>query len=194
MSCKKLRDAIYFRMLFLFVVLASSHLPSHAQKSLKAGLNFTAELSNGQTRPGIGGVIEYAMTKHSGIETGLYYRTFGENFYFNVSGTSFSVNIAERHLSIPVLYKFSSRIVNFSAGPTFDFYLGWRQTSGKIYTQIEEYSVTPPFQVGVMLKLSKNIKLSNRLFLEPEVRLNPMVSAEGRGYGGLGISAKYLLK
>lgn len=164
-----------------------------AQKNLKVGLNFTAEVANGQTNAGIGALIDYRITKHSGMESGIYYRTFPEHYYFYTPQDFYSFTIAERHLSIPVLYKFSSRIVNASFGPTFDFFLGWKQKMGKSYVDVNEYNISPSFNIGAMLKISKDIRLTDKFSLEPEIRLNPIFSA-GRGYAGIGIPVKYSLK
>lgn len=174
----------------VLALLFSSNL--FAQKALKAGVNFTAEVTNGQTNAGIGAVVEYNITKHSGMESGIYYRTFPMHYYLYTSQDYFLVTIAERYLSVPILYKFSSRIINVSAGPTFDFFLGWKQKNSKSVIDINEYNI-PSFNLGVMLKLSKNIRLTDLVTLEPEIRLNSILSA-GRGYAGIGIAGKYLLK
>ncbi|MEO6948710.1 MAG: hypothetical protein ABI123_03690 [Ginsengibacter sp.] len=175
--------------LFLFLVCAQF---SYSQKQMIGGIDLTVESTGDHWVPGVGATFEYKLTKHSGLETGLFYRTYKVSGY--AYSTEFFQNfiIAERHLSIPILYKFYSSIVNFSVGPTIDFYLGWRQKMGKSVIEIDTYNIDPTVGLGAMLKLSKTINLSEKLLLEPELRLNPILG-NSRAYGGLGIALKYRL-
>ncbi|MCU0333587.1 MAG: hypothetical protein MUF62_00900 [Chitinophagaceae bacterium] len=170
-----------------------------AQPQTRVGATFTADLTySGNLQPGMGLVLERKMTRRSGLETGIYYRNNPVAFTTFIqipSAGSFSFNssLNERFISIPVLYKFYSRIVNFSVGPTFDFMLGWKQTSGRPQVNIDSYSTSNKFDLGAMLKLSKQIKLADQWLLEPELRLNPLFSG-ARIYGGLSIGTRYVLK
>lgn len=175
--------------LFSFFVCIQS---SFSQKQMIGGLDLTVESTGTHWVPGVGATFEYKLTKHSGLETGLFYRIYNVAGYMRSSDFYAEFTIAERHLSIPILYKFYSSIVNFSVGPTIDFYLGWRQKMGKSDIPIETYNIDPTVGLGGMLKLSKSINLSEKLLLEPELRLNPILS-NSRAYGGLGIAVKYKL-
>lgn len=157
-----------------------------------AGLDLTVETTGNHWVPGVGATFEYKLTKHSGLETGLFYRIYTVEGYVQASNFYAEFLIAEKHLSLPILYKFYSSIVNFSVGPTIDFYLGWRQKMGKSDIPIDTYNIDPTVGLGGMLKLSKTINLSETLLLEPELRLNPILS-NARAYGGLGIAVKYRL-
>jgi hypothetical protein len=48
------------------------------------------------------------------------------------------------------------------------------------------------FNVGVLAKVSKSFKLTKEFYLEPEVRLNPLLTIE-RTYVGFGLAGKYKL-
>ncbi|MBA2500544.1 MAG: hypothetical protein H0V30_12515 [Chitinophagaceae bacterium] len=37
--------------------------------------------------------------------------------------------ISEKYLHIPVVYRYQSRIINFTAGTSFDLFLGWKDKS-----------------------------------------------------------------
>ena len=164
------------------------------KKKTYVGFNFINEISEEESAvaTGLGLTIERQFTKHSGIESGLYYRTNKTTFYFtdNISNFTNNYTVAERYLSIPFLYKFYSRILNISAGPTFDYYVGWKQKAGIV--KVDNYSMDPNVGLGFMFKLSKKINLSDHIILEPELRLNPILTYE-RVYLSLGIAAKYRL-
>lgn len=166
---------------------------SYSQKLFKAGANFTTEVStNGKLVAGVGGVFEGKLKNHGGFETGIYYRTYKDDFTVVGGGNYYSTTIAERHISFPVLYKYYSRVLNFSVGPTFDFYLGWAQKNKNTNVFITSYSMSPTFNLGAMAKLSKAINVTNKFSLEPELRFNPIFSAN-RVYLGLGIAGKFRL-
>ena len=148
-------------------------------------------------RPSVGLVIDHQGTRKSGIETRIFYRTFlSTNLIFvELDGLSntFFVDVRESHITLPILYKFHSRILNLSVGPTFDFFVGWKQTGGSQEIEVNDYSISPSFGFGGMLKVSKGIRLSDQVYLEPDLRLNPVLS-RSIIYGGFGIAIKYQTK
>ena len=186
----------------LFIFCSFCSLNSYAQKSTAIGINFTFESTYGPLRPGIGATAERQLTRHSGIESGIYYRNHVYNQYLTFEGppgspawpfTNATLTISERLLSIPVLYKYYSRIVNASIGPTFDFYIGWRQKNSTPLLTVNEYNVDPNFSLGAMIKISKNIPVASRISIEPELRYNVIFEFE-REHVGFGVAAKYKLK
>lgn len=182
-------------LLVTFLLLSSKIIL--AQQSTVVGINFTTETSGNQLRPGLGLTLERRLTKKSGIETGVYYRTFGTNdtyiFYNGTQFVPYTVILIERFISIPLLYKFHSRLINASAGISFDFYTGFRHKNKSQELSVNTYNIDPNMGVGFQVKLSKPIRLDEKLILEPELRLNPVITYN-RAYGGLGITAKYRLK
>ncbi len=189
---KTIMSKLFFLKKGAIVLLFESlSLISFGQKATYTGITLTTEMtSEGDVVAGLGLNIERKITKHSGIESGLYYRTYKTSLYISTGTDYNNFAISERHISLPVLYKFYSRIINFSVGPTFDFYVGWKQKSG--YVIVNTYSIDPSFAFGFITKFSKQINLSDHLFLEPELRLNPILTYN-RAYIGLGIAAKYKL-
>lgn len=176
--------------LFLFFITVH---PSFAQKKMIGGLDFTIETIGGEFLPGAGATFESQLTRHSGFETGLFYRSYKVGiFLYGDYPTSHAFEVAERYISIPVLYKFYSSIINLSAGPTFDFFAGWKQTVGKSIYNITDYKTSSSFGLGGMLKLSKTINLTDKFLLEPELRYNHIFNSH-RDYGGFGLAAKYRL-
>ena len=184
-----------FQVFFVSVIIFTS-LNLFAQKAKYLGLNATLETSSSNFRPSAGIIYEQRFTKRSGIETGIYYRNYIQNLVviFNTPTSSDVANIrlSERHLSIPALYKFYTRLVNISAGPSFEFYLGWKEKSDNQTIKTVDYSNNSAFNIGLMAKISRSIKLNERFNLEPEVRFNPIITND-RAYIGLGLAAKYKL-
>lgn len=127
--------------------------------------------------------FEARFTRHSGLETGFYCR----NVKFPAGTADFPLSYPypgwhERYFSIPVLYKFYSRIVNVGAGITCDFMFDNPHDS--------RYDRN---RVGILLKISKDIRLYKGLFLEPEFHYNPFWAEHmgDRFWMGFQIGLKY---
>lgn len=179
-----------FLIVSLIIFLFSSVNTLNAQNKTYLGIDFVNEVADKEhILPGVGLNIARTVGKYSGIEAGVYYRTYIQPISFSLEGHYFDTDIRESHLSIPVLYKFSSRIVNFSAGPSFEIFLGWKQQSETGAVEVGSYEIDPKYNLGAMAKLGKDIKLSEKLVFEPELRFNPIFSLE-RVYVGLGLKLK----
>ncbi|WP_319591280.1 hypothetical protein [uncultured Draconibacterium sp.] len=179
-----------FLILCLVILLFSSVSTLHAQNKTYLGIDFVNEIADkDHLRPGVGLNVARSFSKHSSIEAGVYYRSYLQSMSFRIDGYSFDADIRENHLSIPVLYKFSSRIVNISAGPSFDVLLGWKDKSSPADVEVETYEIESDYNLGAMVKLGKDLKLSEKLVFEPELRLNPIFSLD-RVYVGLGLKLK----
>ncbi|MEO6231280.1 MAG: hypothetical protein ABJB11_20065 [Ferruginibacter sp.] len=160
-------------------------------KATYLGVNITAEAISGNTlKPGAGLVAEHRFTKHSGIESGVYFRSLNRSLFIMNGSVFINFKVSEKYLSIPLLYKFYSNIANISLGPTFDYYIAWSQKNGN--STVNSYTVDPKLYYGVLVKLSKSIKLNRRIYLEPELRLNPIINAD-RSFLGAGIATKIQL-
>lgn len=184
-----------FRFL-LVCFLAFTSLPALAQKAQYFGFNTTLETSSSHFQPSLGVIYEQRITKRSGIETGVFYRNYIHNIIITITDQtnwySSNIRLSERYFSIPVLYKFHTSWVNISAGPSFEFYLGWKQKSANADINLTDYSGNPAFNIGLLTKISRSIRLNEQFNLEPEVRFNPILTND-RGYLGFGLAAKYKL-
>ena len=176
--------------IILIIAVTLFSVTANAQKENKVGIDLTGENTGGGFAAGLGATFERKLTRHSGFETGVFYRTIRRDFYVILQNNFYSYSVAERYLSIPFLYKFYSPVVNVSVGPTVDFFIGWKEKNRRDETHVDTYSATSAF-FGGMLKVSKEINLSDKLILEPEVRLNPVIN-NNNIYGG-GIALKYKL-
>lgn len=175
--------------------------PSKTQYIL--GVNFVPEWQIRMNGPLMGGVsekgfapnvglsFEARFTRHSGIETGFYYRnvTSAAGYYYEGEGKFNSYPSGHRrYLSIPLLYKYYSRIVNVGLGITYDFMFDHTTMTYASYGKEQDKN-----RVGIMLKVSKDITLYKGLFLEPEFHFNPFWADGGceKSWIGFQIGLKY---
>lgn len=191
-----------FRILiltFLGIVLFSSASFSQEkfERHTEIGLAFTMDAPDGYYtwRPGLGVGLLRRLTKRSGFETGLYYRNYEVvtsarlDLGDGLGPQTFFARLNERNLMIPLLYRFQNRWIHLSLGPTFDFYMGWKQTKD-LGLQVNSYSRTPSIDMGAMVKVGVPIELSDKLKILPELRLNPTFQYY-RIYGGVGFTLWY---
>lgn len=149
----------------------------------KGNLNSTAAFNYGVS-------FEARMTRHSGLETGIYCRTMNVKGYDETTNPppfhEFYAPCSQgRYLSIPLLYKFYSRILNVAVGFNYDVLISDHNHSHYL----------PPNDFGIQLKVAKNIKLYQGLLVEPFVMVNQSVSGEdypsARTWLGGGVGIKY---
>lgn len=186
-----------FIFAFLFSLITFS--ATYAQKQTLAGLNVNMNLYPDQiewNRLNVGATFEKQLGKHGGGETGLFYRndqSTNVSSYSDASGSysySYSLTTARRYLSVPVLYKYYSNRINFSAGPAFDFYLGSKQINNTFPYSIPFYEVNPKVRLGFLVKVSKTIPLWKQFILEPEIRFGSVQTLYEANLG-IGIAGKY---
>lgn len=188
----------------LLVVFAWAGTAFSQSKSFTAlGVALLAEGDDYSAVPAFGLSLEHKATQHSGFETGVYYRNFKQEYYYinhNMgSYNSVSFDSMLTYLSVPLLYKFYSNIVNFELGVTADLYLSGERL---VYTYQRDVgdpvkkTFSPKARAGGLLKISKSINLGERLVLEPEIRVNrllePIHDSSPRAlFVGFGIGIKY---
>jgi hypothetical protein len=167
------------------------------ERKTEIGLAFTMDAPDGYYtwRPGLGIGLHRRLSKRSGFETGLYYRNYEivtsarVDLGDGMGRQTFFAHLNERNLMIPLLYRFQNRWVHFSLGPTFDFYMGWRQTRDQ-GLQIDSYSRSPSVDMGAMAKIGVPLEISGKLKILPELRLNPTFQYQ-RIYAGVGFTLWY---
>lgn len=201
---------MYFLMLFkLYIMNLKSLLPAftitlcccvfslrnYAQKQSLAGVNISTDVYP-ELRPRVGITFEKQFRKHSGAETGLYYRTQRlvgfVNYTDSLGSNSYSFAISSKYLSVPLLYKYYSDFLNFSAGPTLDFYVGWKQKNNASGLKIQSHTVNPKITIGYQAKVSKIFNLNRRFIVEPEIRFGSYQILSEANIG-VGMGGKYRL-
>ncbi len=185
-----LRIISFFPVLILVFTYFSN--PVVAQNQSYLGINITSNLTGEMSiKPEIGLVLEKHITNHSGIEANLNFSTYQRSGYVYTSQYSEAFSVNEKYISIPVLYKFYSKIANFGLGITYDYFVGWKQLSGS--PDITSYRSGVDYLIGLIGKISKQVVLGDNLILEPEVKCNVHIQPFDRYYIGFGIIAKFKL-
>jgi len=189
----KVLTTIAFVLMFSFFTSSMTY----AQKQTLIGLNLNSNIYPDEislNRVNIGATFETQLGKHSGGETGIYYHSkYSTNItsYTDASGShSYSSTVARRYLTVPVLYKYYSKRINFSVGPSFDFYLGWKQKEDGSPVQIQSFTVNPKVRIGFLTKVSRSIPVSEKFIIEPELRFGSVQTIDQANVG-LGIAGKY---
>lgn len=158
------------------VLLITSVFTAFSQSDQYVGAEFNFGTSVGgsnQTAYGIS--YENRFSNHFGIESGLF------------STTTFDTVWKYRYLEAPLLLKFYSKPFNLSLG-----------AKGGLFTGAGSYSEGTlfwgePYNISLLIKLSRDFELSRSLILEPEIICTPLNNLEENVYFNVGIKLKYLL-
>ncbi|MCH5718106.1 hypothetical protein [Niabella hibiscisoli] len=122
--------------------------------------------------PQFGFVYERKFTRHSSLEMGMRWMrsyTKGTGFTETSSGRVSHYSREDyNYFSIPVLYKFTSSIVNVSAGPVLNLMTGKLETNESWRTLKSFEKPFNTLNVGAMFKIGKAIHFKDRFVLEPE--------------------------
>lgn len=180
------------KILFSLFVFASMNLIAQKQEFVGIGIN-SEMMRESIMKTGIAFSYENQLSKHNGFEIDLNQRS--RDLYFTLKfsdGSTQTSHINEDYLTLPILYKFYSNIVNVSTGITFDYFVGWKDLTKFGSTELLSHSINPKFQVGWAFRVSKSIPLSPRFVLEPEIQINPIFSYS-ISYYGAALKLKYKL-
>ena len=142
------------RIIFLFVITTIVLNHVCAQGNFSAGANSILETYQNATGISYGLTIENQFLKHWGYETGLFLKSIILPYY----------NINLQYATIPVLFKFYSKVVNVSMGVNFDYFMGWKNITTSF---IPATFTSPNYNYGFIGKISKDIALSPKVILEP---------------------------
>ncbi len=172
------------------------------QKKNAVGLDFTSELAKyNNLRLGLGLTYERKLSTHLAIETGLFYRTTKTDYEIEVTSSENSgVNagttedyhsqIMAKYISLPILFKYYTNIINISIGPNFDYFFDWRESDASPNFETVHYSISPKLNYGFQFKVGKQINFGEKYAIEPELRYSQMLDVNTH-YLGLGIAGKY---
>lgn len=176
------------KIIILFLILSFSGVSvftSAQKKSLQVGGKIINEFTfNNGIAPGFGGQLIYKMGTHGGFESGLIYQSRSTGFYTflqygNISNYYF-LKIAEHWFQIPLLYHFDSRIINFSIGPSMNYFLGWKVRYKDPALTVDSYD-RKTVSLNGSAGISRSFHLSASMILEPEIKLNYIFSDDDGG-------------
>jgi hypothetical protein len=172
------------QVLILTIIFALSNSSFGQKRSLQIGGKLVNEIENGgHYSPGIGVQTIYKLTKHSGIESGLLYNVNPKFYMINQGFMNYSSRrYDEKVLYLPLLYRFESGLVNFTAGFALEYFLNMKKTkkilppgyTSEFFTRLEAIST---------ISLSKSWNLGKSWIIEPELRTSAPVPEGGVGTG-----------
>jgi len=176
-------EKTYFHLFFICLLL--SFTATAQTRSLQIGGKLINEFTfyNGFA-PGFGGQVVYRISKHGGIESGLNYQNRYQSFYTivqygSISNTYFT-KIAEHWLQLPIHYRYDSKAINFTAGPTINYFIGWNTKYKAPGVTVNDYDRNAVSFAG-SASVSRSIYLSTGLILEPELRFNYIFTDDDGG-------------
>ncbi|MBZ4190506.1 hypothetical protein [Niabella beijingensis] len=176
-------------LLFLSSISFTAGAQTIPRKQL-VGISTGMQWTEGRgIRPAVTLSYEWKFTPHSSIETGLKYTNYSQIRYYAPNAPyGITSGGKDHYFTLPVLYKYSSRIVNIAAGPTLNLMTGRSFPEG--WTPRPYQKEPRKLAIGYQFKVSKTFDLTERLVLEPEV------SVFGSEYfkkpqGEVGVGFKY---
>lgn len=188
-----MRFSDYFRNAVFIAILICPLLSMGQIKSTWLGIGISHESYRPFKSGSLGVEFSYEkqLTKHVGLETGLKFRSYKNELLLTINNLlSQNFTVSERYISVPVLFKYYTRFIILSAGPSIDYFTSWKQITGNPTIIINSYSKDSKYALGFLVKASKKFSLNQRLILEPEMHYNRLFAAN-RTYWGIGLTAKY---
>jgi hypothetical protein len=143
---------------------------------------------NGNFETGIGAQAIFRIKKHGGLETGIYYKPRLIKYDLILINGTYNIRITENNIQLPILYRYDSKKLNFSVGPLFEYFLGWRDGTANPDVRIDSYD-KPAISLGFTGGLSTSFYLTEQLIFEPEVRFLAFTNSE-QPYIGLNIAIR----
>ncbi len=152
----------------LLSVSTSAQIAPPSQKNLfgvGTGVQLTSKFG---ISPVFNVSYERILSKHSSIESGLRYSNYKYGYgYFSENKYS-NINLRYHTFTLPLLYKYNSKILYFAAGPV----LSVMNRKGQFDPMsMEMQTIELPLgklRPGAQFKIGKTINLSEKLLLEPE--------------------------
>jgi hypothetical protein len=164
-----------------------------SQKTTFLKFNLTSDFIKDKSFiEGFGLSIERRITEHSGLESGVSYRTYKVRGSIRSGDLFYNYTLNEKHLSVPVLYRYYSSIIDLSVGPTLDYYGVWSVNKNSSDIKVISDEEKKEFGIGFLAKASKRINVDDKFYLEPDIHFNPLLLIK-RNFVGFGLSMKYKL-
>ena len=154
------------------------------KKSAEIGLKLINEIEDrGTYAPGIGVQALYMITDHSGIESGFYYKINPQYYLVSSSLNNYTFKrYKEKVIQLPLLYRFESRLVNFTGGFALEYFINlkeFKKTLPAAYADgsLQRLTVVPT------ISMSKSWYFSRSWCVEPELRASAPIPQGGVGIG-----------
>jgi len=180
---------VSFAAIITFCLMGSADVC--AQNNNYVGVSIGAErVGEYDFRPRVGLTFESELSAHNGYQVGASYRSEVYKYDLTIDQNTYPKEILVSYISLPLLYKFRSNVLNFYVGSTFDFYVGWTDKSMASDSKTTHFSTSDKFEFCFLTKLSKSFVINDKLNVEPEFFINPLFNTE-RVYWGFTVALKY---
>lgn len=140
---------------------------------------------------------ERLFTTHSGLALEINFRKSRNELQIPVASGASNIEMlyltaVENIISLPLLYRYHSRIVNISAGPAVEYFTSARQPDryAPPLGDYKTYFVEQELSLGVLAGVSKTISATSKLMIEPGLYYNRLLSFR-RSYYGASLAMKY---
>jgi hypothetical protein len=169
-------------------VLFFSFTAGYSQtKKIEFGGKLINELAYWQYyAPGLGLQVIRHFTTHSGMETGVYFKTKPETYLVSHAPSLYPANekVVGKTIVLPLLYRFESFKINFTAGIEIDYLINKKNIEAN---HTIPYGAPNPLRNEVIssISVSKTIYLKGGIVIEPELRGRAFIP---RGGGGLSLN------
>lgn len=182
----------FLTVLLFFLIFSKS--VAQDEKTDFIGVLLSGEFHENKLNPNLGFFWENRLSPKSGFELGVFYRTDRESMFVSISdpriGTiAETITFRKDFITVPVLYRFSTRFAAFSLGPNVDIFSGWDQINKNLIS-LDRYTKSPVVELGALLKVGREIPIKGTLILEPEIRAGVRSIFYYSSYMGFGIKLK----
>ena len=179
----------------LFCLIIVLNELGFAQSSLGVNCNLEANRDFYTLNPLVG--IKYKQNiKKGSVSVGLLLRTFTNKFTLiatypgNSQPDVANYDITSYYLSIPLLYQYNTKIINFAIGPSYDIYVGYRSKTNSKTLKVTNFKA--PNEWGMVLNINKDFKFLNDFEIVPEVRFQRVFESKTSFYSvGCGLNYNF---
>jgi hypothetical protein len=140
---------------------------------------------------------ERLFTRHSGLALEVKFRKSRNELQIPLASGASNIQVlyqtaVENIISLPLMYRYHSCIVNISAGPTVEYFISARQPDryAPPLGDYKTYFVEQELSFGVLVGISKTLPATSKLLIEPGLYYNRVLSFN-RSYYGASLAAKY---
>ena len=134
-------------------------------------------------------ILSHAHIDHSGIESGFYYKINPQYYLVSSSLNNYTFKrYKEKVIQLPLLYRFESRLVNFTGGFALEYFINLKEFKKTLPAAYADGSLQR-FTVVPTISVSKSWYFSRSWCVEPELRASAPIPQ-----GGVGIAINLSLR
>lgn len=165
----------------IIIVLLVSTITVAQKRTYLTVYNSFEKMNNNNAQNSFGASVERKFSTNYGFEIGCN----AKNIIYVAQ------NVKMQYASIPLKFKYYSNIVNISLGAEANYYMGWDFISELVIPSTVSHDIFKLTYSGI---ISKDINLTSKLTLEPQISVNLFnpINSDYLNLGG-GLKLKYQL-